>query len=538
MNTKLSLIIVISFNLIASNCYTVKPGPLVIATEGEVWPKPYKRIYSDSFHLINPSDFSFNIVSESCNILTGAISRYKNIIANQTFPHTRKQVKNEEQISSWKKSNFVGYLESLDVILMEPCNDDEIPTISMLEQYEIKIAENASVLAATSVWGILRGLETFSQLLYPAEGHALILNCTFISDFPRYSHRGVLIDTSRHFIPVQKLLKILDALAYNKLNVFHWHITDDQSFPYQSRDFPSLSEKGSYLPTHVYSQSDVAMLIKYAAARGIRVVAEFDTPGHTRCWGNAFPQLLTECYSNGVPTGEYGPMDPTKEFTYKFMKQFLSEVVDVFYDRALHLGGDEVDYDCWATNPDIKHFMEANNISSYKKLEGYYIKKLIDISEKLKMNAIVWEEVFTNVADIPENTIVHVWKEGWRNTIKEVTRRGFNTLLSSCWYLDHLYTGGDWIKFYNCEPTDFKGTEKQKKLVMGGEACMWAEVVNEYNLESRIWPRASATAEKLWSEEDADEIDSVKRRLEEHTCRMNKRGVQAQPPNGAGFCEM
>lgn len=537
MNTALSLIIIIAaFNLITSNCYIVKPGPLVIATQGEVWPKPQTRIYSNAFRLIKLDDFKFKIAAESCNILHDAINRYMNIITNQTFPHAyrKEKIDNVEK----KDDNFVGYLHSLDVILSDPCKDDEIPTVSMLEQYELEISENSSVLAATSVWGILRGLETFSQLLVPVKEHALQVNCTLISDFPRFAHRGLLVDTSRHFIPVPKLLNILDALAYNKLNVFHWHITDDQSFPYQSKKFPLLSEKGSYLPTYIYSQKDIAFIIKYASARGIRVVAEFDTPGHTRSWGNAVPELLTPCYDNGVPTGEYGPMDPTKDFTYTFMDEFLSEVVDVFHGHVLHLGGDEVEYECWGSNPDIKQFMKKKNITTYNKLEGYFFKKVIDISEKLQTTPVVWEEVFSNVVDIPKNTIVHVWKGGWESTMGNVTEGGFRTLLSSCWYLDHLSSGGDWIKFYGCEPTNFTATERQKKLVVGGEACMWAEVVNEHNIESRIWPRASATAEKLWSDKDADTIDNAKKRLEEHTCRMNRRGIHAQPPNGAGFCEI
>ena len=423
---------------------------------------------------------------------------------------------------------------------MDPCTDDEIPNYTMLEQYELKITEDSSTgaLAATSIWGILRGLETFSQLLHPTSEDELQINVTSISDFPRFAHRGILIDTSRHFMPMPKLLKVIDGMAFNKLNVFHWHITDDQSFPYESKKFPELSEKGSYLPTHVYSQNDVSYIIKYSASRGIRVVVEFDTPGHTRCWGIAKPELLTPCYTSDVPNGDLGPMDPTKDLTYTFMEELLTEVVEVFPDNYLHLGGDEVGYECWMSNPNITEFMQANNITSYNKLEGYYIKKLIDISDNLKMTSIVWEEVFTNVGDIPKETLIHVWKDGWQNTSNEVTKSGFQTLISSCWYLDHLSTGGDWVKFYNCEPTNFGGTEAQQKLIVGGEACMWAEVVNEYNLESRIWPRASATAEKLWSAKEADDVNHAEKRIEEHTCRMNKRGIQAQPPNGAGFCEI
>ncbi|KAK4884746.1 hypothetical protein RN001_001017 [Aquatica leii] len=534
-----SSLVFLLFNFVTITCYIVEPGPLVVATKGEVWPKPQEQTTEDKFYIVRPQIFKFKVLSESCDILTNALDRYINIIVNQILPKTRVKLQ-EDVLKPWKTNkNFVGYLDALDIILLEPCKHGELPDASMTEQYVLNItSDTVNVLSAQSVWGILRGLETFSQLLYPTADEALHINCTSIFDYPRYQHRGVLVDTSRHYIPVSKLLKTLDALSYNKLNVFHWHITDDQSFPYISKTYPELSQQGAYLPTYVYTQQDVAQIINYAAARGIRVIAEFDTPGHTRSWGQAFPELLSPCYRNNVSTGQYGPMDPTKNFTYEFMENLLTEIVDVFPDNFLHLGADEVEFECWQSNPEITAFMQTHNISSYVELESYYIQKIIDMSDKLKATSIVWEEVFTNGVQLPNRTIVHVWKGGWELTMNAVTNSGFQTLLSSCWYLDHLSGGGDWTKYYDCEPTKFKGSDEQKKLVIGGEACMWAEVVNEYNIESRMWPRASAAAEKLWSVKDADTSSQAGHRLEEHTCRMNKRGIGAQPPNGSGFCEL
>lgn len=120
--------------------------------------------------------------------------------------------------------------------------------------------------------------------------------------------------------------------------------------------------------------------------------------------------------------------------------------------------------------------------------------------------------------------------------LNSITKKGYQAILSSCWYLDHLSTGGDWRKYYACEPNDFPGNEQQKSLLIGGEACMWSEVVDNSNILQRIFPRVSATAEKLWSQENVNDVVEAERRLEEHTCRMKMRGIPAQPPNGPGFC--
>lgn len=120
--------------------------------------------------------------------------------------------------------------------------------------------------------------------------------------------------------------------------------------------------------------------------------------------------------------------------------------------------------------------------------------------------------------------------------LNQITKKGHQAILSTCWYLDHLLTGGDWRKFYSCEPNDFPGDQHQKSLLIGGEACMWSESVDSTNIVQRIFPRISAAAEKLWSQERVNDVIEAGRRLEEHSCRMRARGIPSQPPNGPGFC--
>ena len=352
-------------------------------------------------------------------------------------------------------------------------------------------------IQSDDIWGAIRGLETFSQLVKNVGHNQFLINETQIKDFPRFGYRGLLVDTSRHYIPVDVLKQNLDAMAYNKLNVFHWHIVDDQSFPYVSKQFPDLSLDGAYDPlTHVYTEKDVQDIIEYARHRGIRVVVEFDSPGHTLSWGKGQKGILTECYNkNGTKNGLYGPIDPTKDNVYKFIEELFTEVTYKFSDQYFHLGGDEVDFSCWESNPDIKKFMKTKGISSYSKLEDYYMQNVVEIVKKLNKSYIIWEEVFNNGVNLKPDTVVHVWmgswgnekEKYWRSELFNVTEKGYRAILSSCWYLDLISYGPDWTNYYKCEPHSFNGTDKQKSLVIGGEAAVWSEYINAANVIGRTW---------------------------------------------------
>ncbi|KAJ3605279.1 hypothetical protein NHX12_027329 [Muraenolepis orangiensis] len=364
-----------------------------------------------------------------------------------------------------------------------------------------------AILKAPQVWGALRGLETFSQLVYEDEYGTKSINASKILDFPRFQHRGILLDTSRHFLPIKVILANLEAMAMNKFNVFHWHIVDDPSFPYLSRTFPQLSQMGAYHPyTHVYTPADVKMIIEFARLRGIRVVPEFDTPGHTQSWGKGQKDLLTPCYSGSSPSGTFGPVNPILNTTYDFMELFFQEISTVFPDAYIHLGGDEVDFSCWKSNPDIQMWMNVHSFGKdYSKLEAYYIQK--------------W---------LKPDTVVNVWM-GNQGEMSNVTAAGFNTILSSPWYLDYISYGQDWQRYYKVEPLDFKGSDAQKKLVIGGEACLWGEFVDGTNLTPRLWPRASAVGERLWSDRNVTDVNDAYSRLSKHRCRMVERGIPAEP---------
>jgi len=480
---------------------------------GSVWPKP-KSMSSTNQAIPVASELVFKLSegSKTCDILTDAFERYEKLIRKTTNNYKIKF-----------RPRQAAVLQVVYVTLTSEC--ENFPSSEMKESYSLSV-QPSSKLQSDSIWGILRGLETFSQLLWAGPTGEVMVNSTVIEDEPRFSHRGLLIDSARHYLPLYTVYQVLDGMAYNKMNVLHWHIVDDQAFPFVSATFPDLSFKGAYNPaTHVYTRDDVQGVIYYARQRGIRVVPEFDTPGHSLSWGKSQPELLTKCCSDvtGKFNGNYGPIDPTREENYSFIKKLWTELKQVFPDGYIHLGGDEVSFQCWKSNPNITAWMKKNNMEGdYAKLEQTHIQKVINISTEVGFSYIVWQEVIDNGIKANEDTVVEVWLPPNDKELEKVTGMGYKALLSGPWYLDYISYGKDWENYYKYEPLNFNGTVEQKKLVLGGEACLWAEYVDSTNILSRLWPRASAVAERLWSQEEVNDVDEATPRLHQHRCRMLK----------------
>jgi len=321
-----------------------------------------------------------------------------------------------------------------------------------------------------------------------------------------------------------------------------------------SSSFPALSGKGAFgnLSSHTYSPADVAAVIAYARDRGIRTVPEFDTPGHSTSWGIGEPGLTTACFNpNGTAAGT-GPIDPTRNATYTFLNALYAEIARVFPDDYVHIGGDEVDYSCWASNPAVVRWMAENGIAgNFSALESYYVSRVIDIVGALPgpRHAIGWQELFDNGLALPPSTIVNVWKyhnlptpkapaphaPTWQNELARVTKAGFLAVLSSPWYLNVISYGADWLQFYQAEPLNFTGSAEQKALVLGGELSMWGEWVDATNLLSRTFPRGSAVAERLWSTAETTDLADAAARIADMRCRLLSRGLAAGPLD-PGYC--
>ncbi|XP_055968442.1 beta-hexosaminidase subunit beta-like isoform X4 [Sorex fumeus] len=497
-----------------------------------LWPWPLSVYLSPHLLYLSPTEFTIEYdpsskTSRSCSLLQAAFQRYHGYISS----YYQRQP-GPAEFESGKQ------LKKLLVSVVYDSNCNAYPSISSDESYNLKVQGPVASLSANSIWGVLRGLETFSQLIYQDPYGTITINESTITDSPRFPHRGILIDTARHYLPVKRILETLDAMAFNKFNVLHWHIVDDQSFPYQSITFPELSNQGRYSPVHVYTPKDVHMVIEYARLRGIRVIPEFDTPGHTESWGKGQKDLLTPCYDKELPSGTFGPINPIWNSTYSFLSDFFAEISKVFPDEFIHVGGDEVEFSCWQSNPEIQAFMKRSGFGEdFKKLESFYLEKLLKIVSNTKKRTIVWQDVFDNKDKLQPGTVVQIWKtEKYAFREADVTAAGFPVILSSPWYLDYISYGQDWRKYYQAEPLNFEGSQKQKQLVIGGEACLWAEFVDGTNLTPRLWPRASAVGERLWSHEKVRDLEDAYERLTVHRCRMVRRGIAAQPLF-VGYCD-
>ncbi|XP_072031605.1 beta-hexosaminidase subunit beta-like isoform X1 [Amphiura filiformis] len=510
---------------------------VTVPTEGSPWPLPQNMQTGTDVFALSDMTFRFSYAgATSCNILDQAFLRYFDIIF---YGHPLRKAEGKPQYGAHMKPSKLGANLLPGLTVAETDCSEMYPSLQSNENYTLTVSSDMASLKAASIWGVLKGLETFSQLVYESDMGGLIVNSTTITDFPRFAHRGFLIDTSRHFVHVKYIFQMIDALAYNRMNVLHWHIVDYQSFPYESKTFPFMSQEGAFSPMHVYTQLDIAAVIAYARDRGVRVMPEFDTPGHAASWAS-IKDFLTPCYSGGKPDGTTGPVNPIVNATYDFLGKFFGEIHDVFPDNYVHVGGDEVSFKCWQSNPDITEFMKQMGFGTdYAKLEQYYMQKLLALLDSLKVQSIVWQEVVDNGVQVSDTTVVQVWLDKWQDEFAKATKAGHRVLLSTPWYLNRVGNpySKPWHADYKVNPRHFNGTAEQKKLVMGGEACMWGEYVDGTNIIQRTWPRASTIAERLWSASTVTDVNAAAPRLAEQRCRMVRRGLQASPVTGPGFCK-
>ena len=389
------------------------------------------------------------------------------------------------------------------------------------ESYVLDVSSTGAKLTAPNPLGVMRGLQTFLQLVeVTPDGYAA--PTVHIEDSPRFPWRGLSIDVSRHFITMPVLRRNVDAMAAVKMNVLHLHLSDDQGFRLESKEFPKLQELGT--DGMYYAQTEMRELIAYAADRGIRVVPEFDMPGHSTAWFVGYPELASGSgpYRIERRWGIFDPaMDPTRESTYKLLDKFIGEMATLFPDRYFHIGGDEVNGKEWDANPKIREFMRAHNLKSDQELQQYFTDRVEKIVSKHHKFMVGWDEILT--PGMPKDIVIQSWRG--QDSLAEAARQGYRGILSSGYYLDAMAPAAQHYLVDPLAGADATLTPAQQKLILGGEACMWEEFASDETIESRIWPRAAAIAERLWSPQQVQDVNSMYRRMAAISAHLEELGL-------------
>lgn len=477
--------------------------------------------------MVDRNNFKF-IQSKNSPDIEDAFKRYQYLI----FDH---------QVPDANRRNAIV----IDTLEVKVLTDNVEIQLGFDESYNLTIPADGkpAVIVANTVYGAFRGLETFSQIVvYSFNEEQYIIKAApySIFDEPNFKHRGILLDTARHFESVPTIKKFLDSMSYAKFNVLHWHIVDDEAAPIESRRYPTYFE-GAYTEYERYSTWDVQEIVEYARLRGIRVIPEFDVPGHAKSWCRGLPDICpsTECLT---------PLDVSKNETFEFLEKFFGEFTGgvkrsgLFTDDFFHLGGDEVDTGCWT---------EVERVANWIKQQGwtnsdayhYFVNRAANIVMDQGRNPVNWDDVWeTFGTKLDKRIVIQVW---WNyDNVGKAANSGYKVIVSNnnVWYLDHEAT--TWESVYTNDL--YKNVKKENyDNIIGGEVAMWSERIDISDLFSTVWPRAAAAAEKMWSKpEDTTDIGSAKDRLMWFRCLLDRREINAAPvekggrpaPAGPGSC--
>lgn len=395
----------------------------------------------------------------------------------------------------------------------------QVPGLGEDESYTID-ADLQVVLKANTVVGALRGLETFLQLV-SGDRYGFYVPAVSIQDRPRFPWRGLLIDVGRHFEPVEVIKRELDAMAAVKLNVLHWHLSEDQGFRVESKRYPRLQELAS--DGQYYTQDQLRGVVEYARMRGIRVVPEFDMPGHVTSWVVAYPELAAApgpfhlARTFGVFDAAF---DPTKKSTYTFIDRFIGEIAPIFPDAYWHIGGDENNGKEWAANPQIQAFMKAHGLADAHALQTYFNQQLVGILHKHGKRMMGWDEILQ--PGLPKQAVIQSWRG--QRSLDQAARQGYDGVLSAGYYIDLMNTAAS---HYAVDPLPASSglSDAEAAHILGGEATMWGEWVDPETIDSRIWPRTAAIAERFWSPRDVTDVDDMYRRLAAVSTELEQLGL-------------
>jgi hexosaminidase len=399
------------------------------------------------------------------------------------------------------------------------------------ESYHLEINSAKITINAKSDLGALHALETLLQMLQN-NSVSYYFPLASIADFPRFSWRGLMIDAARHFQPVEVIKRNLDAMAAMKMNVFHWHLVDDQGWRIEMKKHPKLTQLAS--DGDFYTQEEIKNIVKYADERGILVVPEIDVPGHASAILTAYPEIGSKInsdkttYSIERNAGVFTPtLDPFNPKTYQLLSEIFDEVCPLFSGKYFHIGGDENEGKDWDSNPKIQEFKKKNKLATNHDLQTYFTMQLVPMLKKHNKVLMGWEEIMTK--NMSKDAIIHSWKgpnEGvpTSQSLVNAVKNGYKTVLSNGYYVD-LMQGVESHYLNDPMPKNSTLSTEEKGRILGGEATMWSELATPTTIDSRIWPRTCAIAERLWSNENVTDLVSLRKRLKTISFRLEEVGI-------------
>lgn len=479
-------------------------------------PQPRSITYGDGWLNVG-SGFQVEWLGYRSSVLDRAAFRFQNDVARRTGLNVGRASAAQLQIDC--RDEDKGYL-----------------TIDAREGYSLAVNENAVVLAADGPAGVLRGLTTLRQSITNVPG-GFAIPAIAIDDAPRFVWRGIMIDLARHFMSLATLKRQIDAMELVKLNVLHLHLSDNQGFRVESRLYPKLHEGSS---PDFYSQADIHDLVSYAADRGVRIVPEFDVPGHSRAILRAYPTLASgEVENRGFLSAIGSALNPANPETYIFLDRLFGEMAALFPDEYFHVGGDEVSGADWEANPQIQDFMKTTGLTTKEELESFFIHRVRTGVGTHAKTVVGWEEVARTA--IPDDVVVQTWRSS--GAIAKATAQSNRVIASAGYYFDKLLPAESYYIVDPHDPTSccltheqfaegkakglpefiiaedqvidpsLKLSPAQQALVLGGEGCIWTEIVTEEMLDGRLWPSAAAVAERFWSPASVRDTSDMYRRL-------------------------
>lgn len=500
------------------------------ATTLSLMPVPAKLVLGNGNFLIR-NTFTVSVKGDATDtVLYKAVNRAYQLLNRETgLVFTQKYITTSARSDS----------ASLQVVVKSKAK----LSIGIDESYELSVDHDRVKLVAANTIGALHGLQTLLQLEYRDDSFSYFPFIT-ISDTPRFKWRGIMIDVARHFISFEELKKNIDAMEAVKMNVLHLHLTDDEGFRIESKLFPLLHEKGSN--GEYYTQAQLKELVHYAGERGIIIVPEYDLPGHSQSWFAGYHELASQPgpYRPGLrmqwqmehqaiapmKSGGIADMianmvaptfDPTNEKTYEFLGRFIGEMSAIFTSGYIHIGADENNGMAWKLNPAIMTWMNKHNMQSTGELQRYFVQRMYDIIKKNHRQLIGWEEIYHN--RLPSDAVVHKWIPGNNEMIKsygtvDEFAKNHPVLISEGFYLDLFLPA--YIHYNNPGLTGI-----QNNNLWGGEAALWTEQADNGNFDGRLWPRAAAVAERLWSPASINDVDDMYNRLFVISHELDERGL-------------